>query len=52
MRTWIFQGNPDGFDLDAYLVTRPAKFLWLVTRHADEIGVRGPGLHLANPRET
>ncbi len=39
MRTWIFQGNPDGFDLDAYLVTRPAKFLWLVTRHADEIGV-------------
>jgi HNH endonuclease/EVE domain len=39
MRTWVFQGNPDDFDIDGYLATRPAEFPWLVTRYADEIGV-------------
>jgi hypothetical protein len=37
MRTWIFQGNPDDFDLDAYLSTAPSQFPWLVTRYSNEI---------------
>lgn len=37
MRTWIFQGNPDDFDLDAYLATAPIRFPWLVTRDGNEI---------------
>jgi hypothetical protein len=37
MRTWVFQGNPDQFDIDGYLASRPALFSWLVTRYADEI---------------
>ena len=37
MRTWIFQGNPDDFDLDAYLATAPTQLPWLVTRYGDEI---------------
>jgi hypothetical protein len=39
MRTWIFQGNPDEFDLDAYLATAPIQFPWLVTRYANEIDI-------------
>ena len=39
MRTWIFQGNPDDFDSDAYLATAPIQLLWLVTRYGDEISV-------------
>jgi hypothetical protein len=39
MRTWIFQANPDDFDLDGYLASRPALFVWLVTRYASEIAV-------------
>ena len=39
MRTWIFQGNPDKFDLDAYLGTSPAQLPWLVTRYARQIEV-------------
>jgi len=39
MRTWVFQGNPDEFDLDAYLATAPAQLPWLVTRYADDIQV-------------
>jgi hypothetical protein len=37
MRTWIFQGNPDDFDLNGYLATAPAQLPWLVTRYADDI---------------
>jgi hypothetical protein len=37
MRTWIFQGNPDDFDIDSYLAARPSQVVWLVTRHAGEI---------------
>jgi hypothetical protein len=37
VRTWIFQGNPDEFDIDGYLATRPARVVWLVTRYASEI---------------
>jgi hypothetical protein len=39
MRTWIFQGSPDDFDLDAYLATAPIQFPWLVTRYGNEISV-------------
>jgi hypothetical protein len=39
MRTWIFQGNPDDFDIDGYLATRPVELPWLVTRYADQIAV-------------
>jgi HNH endonuclease len=37
MRSWIFQGNPDDFDLDAYLATAPIQFPWLVTRYGNEV---------------
>ena len=28
MQTWIFQGNPDQFDFDAYLATSPTQQRW------------------------
>jgi hypothetical protein len=37
MNTWIFQGNPDRFDVDAYLATWPNPVFWLVTRQANEM---------------
>lgn len=37
MKTWIFQANPDEFDIDGYLATRPARVAWLVTRYASEM---------------
>jgi hypothetical protein len=37
MRTWIFQGNPDDYDIDGYLASRPSQVVWLVTRYASEI---------------
>jgi hypothetical protein len=37
MQTWIFQGNPDDYDIDGYLASRPSQVVWLVTRHASEI---------------
>jgi predicted HNH restriction endonuclease len=39
MRTWIFQGNPDDYDIDAYLASRPVEVVWLVTRYAQDISV-------------
>ena len=39
METWIFQGNPDEFDMDGYLASRPAQVVWLVTRYPSEIAV-------------
>ena len=39
VQTWIFQGNPDQFDLDAYLGTSPTQLPWLVTRYAQQIAV-------------
>jgi hypothetical protein len=39
VETWIFQGNPDQFDLDAYLGTSPTQLPWLVTRYAQQIEV-------------
>jgi EVE domain len=37
VRTWIFQGNPDYFDIDDYLATQPSRFVWLVTRYASDM---------------
>ncbi len=39
MGTWIFQGNPYRFDIEAYLGSRPVQFVWLVTRYAEEMRV-------------
>jgi hypothetical protein len=39
VQTWIFQSNPDQFDLDAYLGTSPTQLPWLVTRYAQQIEV-------------
>jgi hypothetical protein len=37
VRACIFQGNPDQFDLDGYLASQPARFVWLVTRYAEDM---------------
>jgi len=39
MRTWIFQGNPDTFDIDGYLGEAVGEILWRVVRYADEIRI-------------
>lgn len=36
-QSWLFQANPDQFDIDAFLATRPPSFLWVVTRYKDRI---------------
>jgi hypothetical protein len=37
MQTWIFQGNPDHYDVDGHLATWPIELVWRVTRYASEI---------------
>jgi len=37
MKTWIFQGNRDEYDIDGYLASRPGRLSWLVTRYASEV---------------
>lgn len=39
MATWIFQGNPDKFDIDGYLAADLASITWLVRQHRGEIAV-------------
>jgi len=39
MATWIFQGNPNTFDVDGYLEQCNSSVLWLVRQHAKEIAV-------------
>lgn len=39
MQTWIFQGNPDDFDIDGYLASRPPRLVWLASRYASDIAV-------------
>jgi hypothetical protein len=36
-RVWLFQANPDRFDIDGYLATRPAHLLWFVSQYQREI---------------
>lgn len=38
-QTWIFQANPDRFDIDGYLATDPASIRWLVRQRADQMRV-------------
>jgi 5-methylcytosine-specific restriction endonuclease McrA len=37
LNSWIFQCNPDRFDIDGYLATEPSRFLWLVARYANDM---------------
>lgn len=37
VNTWIFQANPDQFDIDGYLATAPATIHWLVRQHGTEM---------------
>jgi len=39
VQSWIFQANPDRFDIDGYLQTRPHEFSWLVTRYQNELNI-------------
>ena len=34
---WLFQANPDTFDIEGFLKTSPATFLWVVRRSADQM---------------
>jgi hypothetical protein len=38
MRTWIFQANPDRFDIDGYLATSPPIIQWLARQNARQMG--------------
>ena len=38
MQTWIFQANPDRFDIDRFLDVGPDETLWLVRRQDAERG--------------
>lgn len=35
--TWLFQADIERFDIDAFLATRPAECLWLVTERRNEV---------------
>ena len=37
MRTWIFQGNPNKFDIDGYLAVGTSEITWLVRQYSSEI---------------
>jgi hypothetical protein len=37
--TWIFQANPDRFDIDGFLSTKPTTLTWLVSRYGKQIAV-------------
>jgi|SRR5688572_4753190 len=39
MATWIFQANPDVFDIDGYLAVSTGDFRFLVTRYKNELAV-------------
>ncbi len=36
-RTWIFQGNPDVFDVDGYLAAKLPRITWTVRQNADRV---------------
>lgn len=38
-RTWIFQSNPNNFDIDGYLLNSTGEVAWLVTTNAKKISV-------------
>ena len=37
MRTWIFQGNPEVFDIEGYLAASSGLVTWTVARYANQI---------------
>ena len=37
MRTWIFQGNPDVFDIEGYLANSSGLITWTVSRYSEQI---------------
>lgn len=39
MATWIFQGNPDRFDMDGYVAAGLPQICWTLKRYADQIAV-------------
>lgn len=39
MTDWIFQANPDSFDLDGFLATKPATMLYLANQHRASMAV-------------
>jgi predicted HNH restriction endonuclease len=39
MAAWIFQANPDVFDIDGYLDSCSGDFYWLVTRYKDQLAL-------------
>ncbi|WP_211115127.1 EVE domain-containing protein [Nitrospirillum amazonense] len=39
MTTWIFQANPDRFDVDGFLATRPTRFRWSAQQQADLMAI-------------
>lgn len=39
MAAWVFQGNPDRFDIDDYVARYPELIYWRTPRHAKEITV-------------
>lgn len=38
-RTWIFQSNPDVFDIDGYLAACTGEFRFLVSRHKHDLAI-------------
>jgi len=36
-RTWLFQAQPQSFDIDGFLATQPTEFAWLARQHAADI---------------
>ena len=36
-RTWLFQAQPQAFDIDGFLATEPKEFTWLASQHAADI---------------
>ena len=45
MRTWIFQGNPEVFDIEGYIADSSGLITWRVARYADQIS-RGDTVYI------
>jgi hypothetical protein len=43
MKTWIFQGNPEVFDIDSYLAATAGLITWRVARYADTVQSNAAG---------
>lgn len=39
MSCWIFQANPDRFDIDGYLAARPPEIFWTVNQRATQLAL-------------